>query len=101
MQGHFSGSIYGTGSASKASIAVRQEANAAFWGARKRTGWYAAPKYAGGPPQHPEWVGNSWDVGQLGQGPYAINPAIYHELDNIDRAYLQSIDDLARRAFPN
>lgn len=101
MQSHFAGSIYGTGSARQAAVGVRREANAAFWGAKKRTGWYAAQKYAGGPTQHPEWVGNNWDVGVLGQGPYAINPAIFHELDNIERAYGEAVEDIARRAFPD
>jgi hypothetical protein len=98
MQAHFAGRIYGTGSAQRASIAVRSDANAAFWGAKKHTGWYATKP---GPPQFPEWVGNNWDVGVPGQGPLAINPTIFHEMDNITERYAELIDHLARRAFPD
>ncbi len=101
MQAHFAGSIYGSGTTRQASVAIRREANAAFWGAKKHTGWYANPRYANSPPQFPEWVGNNWDVGQLGQGPYAINPAIFHDRDLIARRFEEMVVDLARRAFPN
>ena len=57
---------------------------AAFWGAKKRTGWYADPRYRKSKRQHPIWVGNSWQAGAKGQGPYALNDAI---ADNRDRIF--------------
>ena len=57
---------------------------AAFWGAKKRTGWYADPRYRKSKRQHPIWVGNSWQAGVKGQGPYALNDAI---ADNRDRIF--------------
>lgn len=75
-------------------------ANVAFWGAKRRTGWYSAGRYASSStPQHPEWVGNSWDVGAAGQGPYAINEAINRNLDALLDIFRDGIEDLARRAF--
>lgn len=76
-------------------------ASVAFWGALRHTGWYAQHRYAGSRRQHPPWVGNSWDVGVAGQGPRAINPAIAQMLPQIDEHYLQMIDELAKRAFPD
>lgn len=77
-------------------------ANVAFWGAKRRSGWYARERYAASRRrQHPEWVGNSWDVAVRGQGPYAINEAIADNVDQFLAAYAEMIDDLARRAFPD
>lgn len=75
-------------------------ANVAFWGAKAHTGWYAKPRYRGGPPQHPPWVGNTWEAAVMGQGPYAINPALARHMDEILDAYAEAIDRLADAAFP-
>lgn len=75
-------------------------ANVAFWGAKKRTGWYAARRYAHSTRQHPSWVGNTWEAAVAGQGPYAINAALAAELQRFLGLYGQMIDDLAHRAFP-
>lgn len=77
-------------------------ANAAFWGMKAPSGWYAKPQYWGsGTPQHPPWVGNTWDVAVHGQGPYAINAALADHLDDIEDAYLDAVDAVTRRAFPD
>lgn len=83
----------------------------AFWGAKRRTGWYAKA----GPnamsrtgwasrqvlkPQHPPWVGNTWEPAVAGQGPYAINEALAEHLDDLLDQYLNMIDRLSGRAFP-
>lgn len=74
-------------------------ANVAFWGAKKRTGWYARGRYSGSPArQHPEWVGNSWDVGVPGGGPYAINDTIAEDRPDVYDEYLRMLADLAERA---
>lgn len=96
---HFAGTIYGIGSAKKAAISNRREGNAAIWGAKKRTGWNAGRRNRGGRPQHPKWVGNSWDVGGSG-GPRGINDAIRHDLPHIERRFLEVAAEVARRAFP-
>lgn len=102
MQAHFASQIRGRADNFGAWIGLRSsQANAAFFGAERKTGWYAAPRYFDSPPQFPDWVGNNWDVGVLGQGPYAINPAIFHELPEIERRYGEVIDDISRRAFPD
>lgn len=76
-------------------------ANVAFWGAERHTGWYANPRYADGPAQHPEWVGNSWETGVRGQGPYAINDTVSIITPVIMEDFVRMIDDLARKAFPD
>ena len=103
--------IRGRGNQRDARIAIKPSnskrnptamANAAFWGAKKRTGWYAAGKFAGSTSQqHPEWVGNTWDVADKNGGPYAINVALARHLDDIQAAYTASIGRLVSRAFPN
>lgn len=75
-------------------------ANVAFWGAKKHTGWYAAHRYWNSSPQHPPWVGASWEAAVAGQGPYAINDALAAHLDDIVEEYGDMIDHIARRAFP-
>ena len=77
------------------------EANVAVWGAKRRTGWYAARRYAGGRPQHPPWVGNSWTVAERGQGPYALNQAVSEEADHIVELYAEAFDRLTAKAFPD
>lgn len=101
MQAHFATSIRGRGDESGTYIGVRSIANAAFWGATKHTGWYAQGRYMNSPPQYPSWIGNVWDVGVLGQGPLAINPAIAHDLPKIEKRYRDLIDQLTKAAWPD
>jgi len=73
-----------------------------FWGQRQRSGWYANPRYAASTGrQFDDWVGNQWDPGEHGGKPYFIGDAINRSLDEVDDIYLDGIDELARRAFPN
>lgn len=95
---HFAADIKGMGTAAAARLQVDRDANAAFWGARKRTGWNAGHD---GRPQHPEWVGNTWGVAMVGQGPYALNEALAVHLTEIVDGYGDALDDLARKAFPD
>jgi hypothetical protein len=76
-------------------------ANMAFWGGKRRTGWFARPQYASSTaPQHPEWVGNTWDVADLNGGPYAINVALARNWEDLQAAYMAAIGRLVERAFP-
>lgn len=95
---HFAGDIKAAGGVAGARITVESEANAAFWGAKKRTGWNAGH---GGRPQHPAWIGNMWDAGVTGQGPYAINQALADHTDDIVDAYSAALDRIAATAFPD
>ena len=59
--------------------------------------------------QFPAWVGNqyldAWPVGANdegpGRGPYAINPAIYESIPEIEDFYLNAFEAAAARAFPD
>lgn len=92
-------------------------ANVAFWGRRNRSGWYAnigkGPGLIGKAaralrgqaastrrPQGPAWVGNSWQAGERGQGPYAINDAVADLAPNYEQQLANAYADLTRRAFP-
>lgn len=99
-QRHFANRIAARGGVTGARITInKSEANAAFWGAMQRSGWYVHPRYNGSRgQQHPDWVGNTWDVAAHGQGPYAINPALADHLPEITEAYLGAFDHLAREA---
>lgn len=100
VQAKAASKIKGSGTLTGASITVSGIGNVAFWGAIKRTGWYAAPKYAKSPRQHPEWVGANWDVAVSGEGPYAINPTLAAHMDEYLDDFGEGIDELAARAFP-
>jgi hypothetical protein len=104
-QRHFAGAIRGRGGVAGARIQIgNEDANAAFWGAKQRSGWFVASRYAaywGSDGQHSPWVGNSWDVGAFGQGPYAINPTIAEHRDDIVKAYREGLMELAAEAFPD
>lgn len=97
MQAHFARNIRGAGGAAGARITIDRVANAAFWGAKQRTGWNAG----NGTANQPDWVGASWQVGVAGQGPYAINQAIADHMDEIIEMYGEGIDDITSRAFPD
>ncbi len=95
-QRHFASAIVGRGGVSGAKIQIADEqAFAAFWGAKKRTGW----NVGNDTPNLPQWVGNSWDVGVAGQGPYAINDTIAKRTDEILRMYGEAIDQITADAF--
>lgn len=75
-------------------------ANVAYWGAKRKTGWYRKPRYFDSPPQHAPWVGNTWEAAVAGQGPYAINNALAANLDELLDEYMQMVDGIAAEAFP-
>ncbi len=50
--------------------------------------------------QFPTWVGNSWEVGGPG-GPFAVNPAIRENKDDIVDAYGDAFELIATKAFPD
>ncbi len=77
-------------------------AKSAFWGSNKRTGWYAADRFASSTGrQHPPWVGNTWAAGVRGQGPYAINDALADYGPELLEDWGDAIEELTRRAFPD
>lgn len=87
---------------SKSKRAGTAMANVAFWGAKRRTGWYAHAMFADSPtPQHPPWVGARWEVADPNDGPYAINVALYRNWDDLQAAYTAMIGRLTARAFPD
>lgn len=106
VQAHYAKAIKAYASERDARVGIRTSgdnagASVAFWGAEKRTGWYAKGRYADSPtPQHPAWVGNSWDVAVAGEGPYAINSALARYLPYLLEDYERMIDELTKKAFP-
>lgn len=97
--------IVGKGNQRDARVGVSQTktnpmANVAFWGAKRRTGWYARQRRDGN-RQHPPWVGNTWEPAVAGQGPYAINDALAAQLPDILDQYGRMIDRLAAKAYPD
>lgn len=105
MQAKWATSIIPSATPTSASVSVRPKANAAFWGTKKKTGWndgwFKGEKRprSGDVNNNPEWVGNSWEVGAEG-GPYAINPAIRHDLPQIEERLSEAIDAVFKQAFP-
>jgi hypothetical protein len=86
-------------------------ANPAFWGQRRRFGWYGgwyagelnrrrAAGFAGGRPQGLPWVGNSWTPGRSGEGPHVLNDTIADHLDEIGDLYLDAHMRALKAAFP-
>ena len=49
--------------------------------------------------QFPEWRGNQWNPAAGGVG-YFLHPAIRDHLADIEKAYLDAIDELSKAAFP-
>lgn len=102
VQAKAAGAIKSYATQTQASVGVTSPiADVAFWGAKRHTGWYAHIHSPGGRPQHPVWVGTSWEAGVHGQGPYAINDALADEADTIEDRYMRMIEDLASKAFPD
>lgn len=104
---HNAAAIRSYASVGEARVGIREgsrypSAPVAFWGAKKRTGWYAAKRYRDSTGQQfRSWVGDSWDAATFNGGPYAINRALYFDLPEIIEQYAQMIDRLAAKAFPN
>lgn len=67
----------------------------AFLGSARRTGWAARGRSAGGArrPQHPAWVGNSWDI-EAGEGPYVLTDVINEGRDEFVSMMQAEIDRL-------
>lgn len=109
VQAKAAASLRGSGTATQARLQIKPSkskrnatamANVAFWGAKKRTGWYAKKRFADSPkPQHMPWIGNTWDVMDQSQGPYAINKALHAHQGDIYQAFDSAIDRLIGRAF--
>ena len=95
---HFADAIKGLGGATGARIQIADDtANAAFWGAKNQwTGWNLESE--GRAANQPEWVGNTWEVGVRGQGPYAINDTIAELRTWIEQQYLDGIERVAKAA---
>jgi hypothetical protein len=104
--GKMADALVGRATATQAKIAVsntkgRPFANAAFWGAKKHSGWYANPRYkASGKAQFKPWVGSSWQPATFDGGPYAINRALALDLPHLLQLFEIMIDELTERAFP-
>lgn len=78
---------------------VTQYALGAFYGAKRRFGWYAdAVKYGGRDAdrrkQFPAWVGNSWEPAGDG-GPYHVNSSLRDHIEDIQKFYWDVFDKLA------
>lgn len=110
VQAKASGALKGRATQAKATLAIKPSksarnatamANVAFWGADKRTGWYARGRYKNSPArQHPPWIGNTWDVMDPTQGPYAINKALAAHEEDLINALWASLSRLIADAFP-
>lgn len=99
--------IKGKGTERDARIRVSQTkalpfANFAFWGGKRRSGWFADPvRYSGYASPFKPWVGNTWEAAVVGEGPYAINPALAKHMDDILDTYWDLLDRISHRAFPD
>lgn len=99
--------IKGKGTEKDARIRVAQTkaipfANFAFWGGKRRAGWFADPlRYGAYASPFQPWVGSDWQAASAGEGPYAINPALAKHMDDILETYWKLIDRISHRAFPD
>jgi hypothetical protein len=97
--------IRGTSDATSAGLRVSRSgrvpfAQGVFWGAKGRFGWYAQSKYADSDGrQFPEWVGDNWEAGKPGEGPYVLNYTVAEELPEIIDRFGDAIDDLFDKPF--
>lgn len=100
--GKFAKGVKGRATQKKASIVTQASPHPAtlvkLWGAKRRSGWYAARRYRGSTRQHPKWVGNQWDPGETGGKPYYVGPAVNRTVDDAIDLYGEAIDELAREA---
>lgn len=99
------GAIKARGDAKRARLRIvpgvrTPAAQIAFWGARKRTGWYARYRYRNTrTPQHRDWVGASWRTGVRGEGPYVLNDVLADRRDDIGRIYLEAHEQVVGKAL--
>lgn len=116
QQQAMAGAIQARATQTIARLAISQAArwgaaNPAFWGAMRRFGWYGgwyrgefnprrAAGFAGGRPQSPTWVGNTWVAGRKGEGPHVINDTLAAHVDEIEALYLDAHIRALNRAFP-
>ena len=108
VQAKAASAIKGSANAREARVQIKPSAskrnptamaNAAFWGAKKHTGWKNVRTSTKEFKQHPDWVGNRWEVADLNSGPYAINAALARHMDDIVAAHKAALDRLAAAAF--
>lgn len=94
--------IKGAGTQRAAKIRItsgrRGDSLAVFIGQRQRSGWYGWRRYRqSSGRQFRRWLGQGWEPGDL----YHIGPTITRSLDDAEDIFLDEIEDLARKAFPN
>jgi len=87
------GGIGASATSTAATLTVRNTARSpaatvAFFGAKRRTGWYADGRFDDRSRQHPEWIGDNWKVATRGQGPHVINDMLVARLDEIKRLFM-------------
>lgn len=94
-------SIRGSGSQRAATVRIRARRGdelAVFMGQKRRSGWFAAPRYRGATGrQFRPWIGQDWDPGDL----YEIGPAMERSLDRVEEIYLDELEGLLTDAFPD
>jgi hypothetical protein len=104
--GRHSSAITGRGDDRSAKLVVkpgrRGDSLVKFFGAKRRTGWYAARKFSSSSGrQHKPWVGNQWDPGERNAVPYLIGDAINAAVPEIEREFVEWVELIARPAFPD
>lgn len=91
QQAHFADALRGMATQAKSRVEVagkmtpagKARANPAFWGRKSQD----------------NWIGTGWDVGQVGEGPYAINETIARRMVQIEQIYGAVVDRVTREAF--
>ena len=93
QQRHFAIVIRAKSTARQVRIAISQArgTQAGGWGT-----FFGAKKWK----QFPTWVGNSWDAGKRGEGPYVINDTIADHLDEIEDKTAKAFETALFKAFP-
>lgn len=77
-----------------------QSAAKISWGSARQPFALGAVMGAKQYPQFGPWVGNTWQIGQAGEGPRAVNDAIASREDELIEAVGDVVERLAARAFP-
>lgn len=73
-----------------------------FLGMRRRSGWYAHPRYSQSRGrQFAPWVGNQWVPGATGGKPYFVGEPINRAIPQAIDLLGDEIEQLAKRAFPD
>lgn len=76
----------------------RGDSLSVFLGQRQRSGWYGWRRYRGSSGrQFRRHLGNGWTIADL----YDVGPTIMRSMDDAEDMFLDEIEDLARKAFPN